>query len=138
MSTTIRNELSKKNCYHVEKYRMLELKNFCRQYGYLKNQIKNIDGYKSRWGVVDLTQKVNLSSIQDRLDDILDSNLRRITMIEECAKLCDRIMCKWILIGVTEGVTYDNLRLVHNIPCSREKYYIYYRKFFYILDKMRN
>lgn len=54
MSTVIRSNISKKNEFHISKYRYLELKNFCLQY--------------DEWDPDDYRRGLLLSAI-DKLDD---------------------------------------------------------------------
>ena len=43
----------------------------------------------------------------------------------------------YILKAVTQGVSYDNLKTRWDMPCSKDKYYEFYRKFFWILSDSR-
>lgn len=44
----------------------------------------------------------------------------------------------WLMIGVTKGLTYDKINAADPMPCGRELYYTMYRKFFYILNELRD
>lgn len=48
----------------------------------------------------------------------------------------DPSIAKYLKIGVTEGVTYDILR-IKGCPCYRDLYYEAYRKFFWKLGTER-
>ena len=82
-----------------------------------------------------------------RTKQIIDPTLRivemrqlyssRINLIEETAEKTDTDLSVYILKGITEGLSYDSLRLRFNIPCSKDTYYDRYRRFFWILDKRR-
>lgn len=61
----------------------------------------------------------------------------RMRMIEKCADVTDHVIGKYILKGVTEGLSYDTLNAIEQMPCCRDTYYILYRKFFWLLDKAR-
>ena len=61
----------------------------------------------------------------------------KIGMVDHAAFQASPQMQNYILKAVTEGLTYENLRLVHGMPCCRECWYELYRKFFYILDRSR-
>ena len=55
-----------------------------------------------------------------------------------CAyKLTDSDLADYIIIGVTEGCSYDILKARLDIPCCKDVYYELYRKFFWLLDKER-
>lgn len=136
----IKNELSKKNEFYIPKYRMLELRNFCLQYVDWKAMVRMIDGYKSE-------SKYMTSLLQDNnyFDDssveitVLRRNelIHKIWVVDEAAKLAAKDLAPYIIKGVTIPESYDILDAKHNIPCSRNEYYKTYRKFFYVLDKIR-
>lgn len=42
------------------------------------------------------------------------------------------------LRGVTEGLSYDALKMKYDIPCCRDVYYAAYRRFFWLLSKRRD
>ena len=46
-------------------------------------------------------------------------------------------MASYIFKAVTQGLSYEALRLQMNMPCSRDIYYDRYRRFFYLLSKYR-
>ena len=136
----LKSELSIKNKYHIPKYRMLELRNFCLQYVEWKAMLRMIDGFKSK--------STYMESLLNSFDYFGDSSVEktvlrrnelvhRIWLVEKAAKLADPDLSSFIIKGVTIPESYDILRAKHNIPCSRTTYYEMYRKFFYILDKMR-
>ena len=58
-------------------------------------------------------------------------------MIEKTAKETDLSLAEYIVIGVTEGISYDLLRVNYNIPCCKDIYYECYRRFFWLLNKVR-
>ena len=62
----------------------------------------------------------------------------RMKMITETAKNTDESLAKYLVCGVTEGLSYDTLRARHNIPCCRDTYYDMYRKFFWLLSNVRD
>ena len=49
----------------------------------------------------------------------------------------DEYLYEYIMKAVTEGLPYTYLQTVMDIPCSRDTYYDRYRKFFWLLSKMR-
>ena len=63
--------------------------------------------------------------------------LANIDLVEQCARRTDEFFWNYILLGVTTDASYENLRLMHNITCCRNRYYQMYRKFFYILSHFR-
>lgn len=139
MATKIRPELSMKNKYWIDKHRHYELKHFCLQYRTWKRvysdlvdlsiSISNLDNIPGGNVVSDLTAKnaIRKTYYADR-----------IKMVEKAAKESDEDLYEYILKGVTEGYSYDYLKTVMGIPCSRDTYYDRYRRFFWILDQLRD
>ena len=61
----------------------------------------------------------------------------RMELVEKAAEETDKELAAYILVGVTEGLSYDHLRARMDIPCCKDVYYRLYRKFFCILNKAR-
>lgn len=138
MSTVIKTELSENNQYYIPKYRFLELRNYCLQYPEWKKILKNKDGYRCKSGISRIGGGVNFdeSFIEEtviRRDEVYN----KVTSVLNAAKMADEELVDYIVKGVTLGVSYDYLKLKCGIPCSRDTYYRRYRKFFFILDKIR-
>lgn len=138
MGTNIRSELSEKNKYWIPKHRYYELKHFCMQYSLWKKIYNNIDGYAKASaesiGYVEGGEKI--SPTERGLDKRLDSK-RKIDMLEGATEKTDPVIGKYILDAVTEGYSYDFLKMTRDIPCSKGTYYELYRRFFWILDSDR-
>ena len=133
-----RSVISTKNPYYVERFRYLELKNFCRQYGiwhsasvHLKFLSKNTSWIitKKNEGSEDPVAKaVESAMYYDKLIGIVDKAMEQLEpQIRHFMYLC-----------VTKGYSYDTIRLRYSIPYSRKSFYKEYRKFFYILNKIRD
>lgn len=60
----------------------------------------------------------------------------RIEKIEQTVVETDDMLYKYLLKAVTnEGITYNYLQMVMNIPCSKNTYYERRRRFYYLLSK---
>lgn len=138
MSTKIRAELSKRNPYWIEKHRYYELKHFCMQYPIWKKFIVMIDGYSSHSieTVKNVVQQYHGDYTADRAL-IRAFYSERIEMIERAAERTDSVMGRYILKGVTEGVSYEIIKARLEIPCCKDMYYELYRKFFWLLSQER-
>ena len=139
MSTTIKPELSEKSMYWIEKHRYYELKHFCLQYPIWKRAYANLDGIGQR--PTDLTAFLKKNPDGDPTARCAEAKLfylERIEMLINVAKETDLGLWDYILTGVTEGISYDKLRAYENIPCCRDVYYDLYRRFFWLLNKVRN
>lgn len=139
MATTIRPELSVKNKYWIDKHRYYELKHFCLQYGtwkklYAESNVISLSSYT--FDKVSMKNKQSDPTVSRAMQRLVYSN--RIKMVEQAAMEADEYLYVYILKGVTEGVSYTYLKTKMNIPCSRDTYYDRYRRFFWILNNMRD
>lgn len=135
MSTVIRPEISKENKYYISKHRYYELKHFCLQYKDWKQIYNDICNF-TQGGILDKSFKR-----PDKNDPNYEKRMyyyNKICLIEESALLTDKDLWNYILIGVTEGRSYDWLLQIMRIPCCKDIYYEKYRRFFYILSKKRD
>lgn len=64
--------------------------------------------------------------------------LDKMEMLEQVAKDADQYLWEYILKAVTEGLSYTYLRTKLEIPCGRDMYYDRYRRFFWLLNKVRD
>lgn len=136
MSTTIKPELSEKNQYWIEKHRYYELKHFCLQYPSWKKAyiLCSVSG-KSKGNLAIKMDDISKPTEECAIKRVFYSD--RMGIVEQAAKDADEFLASYILKAVTTGMSYDTLRVKMNIPCSRDVYYEYYRKFFWLLDKAR-
>lgn len=139
MATKIRPELSEKNKYYIDKHRHYELKHFCLQYPIWRKQYAayseigpNLSKFEQLYSdgmKTDLTAKLAIKRAY---------YAEKIELIEKAAAETDYILSNYILKAVTEGLSYPYLKTVLHIPCGRDVYYERYRKFFWILDYLRD
>ena len=130
--STIRSEISVKSPYYISKYRYLELKNFCFQYPEWRRKLKLLNWY----GQAGDGRGSDISKPVERQVVVREKLLNSMRMIEQSAIEADPDIFDWIIKGVTEGVSYSDLRL-SGLPCSKDYYYDRYRRFFWCLDQVR-
>lgn len=132
-----RMKMSKKNKYYIDEHRKYELVHFCKQYPKWKDALRDVEG----WSVPPKGEKVNtgnyISDPTARTAAVRKFYKDRIDMIEKAAYEADSELWTYILRGVTQDLSFDNLYMVHKIPCSKDTYYDRRAKFFWILDKLR-
>lgn len=131
----MRSELSKKSKYHLSKDRTLELVHFCRQYPEWRQAIADIIATEM---YVKPGNGIKSSDIPDPTEQIaekLEYYRKNMAMIEQTAIEADGTLYEWIVLGITENITYEWLYFKHDLPCSRDTYYSRYRKFLWLLDK---
>lgn len=139
MATVIRPQISTKNKYWIDKHRHYELKHFCLQYKEFKRlheeavasciSAANLEKTNSTNIPSDITAKYAIKKIK---------YAEKIQMIERAALEADEDLYYYILRGVTEGLSYTYLKSVMSIPCGKDMYYDRYRRFFWILNTLRN
>lgn len=141
MSTTIRNEVSKRNPYYIPKHRYLELKHFCLQYPIWKKAAESLLGLQSKPDYIlqrAFGKHVLRSSPTELVAEARENFLGKMSIIEKAAKLADSTVSDALIECVTKGRSYDKLNASRIIPCGRTNFYILYRKFFWILSNLRD
>lgn len=137
MSTVTRPELSEKNKFWIEKHRYYELKHFCLQYPIWKKARAALTGLASRPQDLERYFSGKHSDPTAKCAEARLFYTERMELVENAARATDETLAVYILIGVTDGLSYDHLRVTYDIPCCKEVYYRLYRKFFWLLNKMR-
>lgn len=138
MSTTIRPELSKRNKYWIEKHRYYELKHFCLQYPIWRKALAALDSLSKRPNNPVAVSRTN--KISSPVEKCVEARLfytDRMELLENVANETDEVMAVYILKAVTEGISYDHLKVRMNVPCCKDTYYELYRRFFWLLNKSR-
>lgn len=133
---TLKPELSEKNKHRIYSHRYYELKHFCLQYPYWKEQLKKIAAIDAR--TTEVCSSSNVSDPTSRKAIARAYYTEKIALVEKAAKMTDETLAEYILLAVTTGTSYDKIYAGLDIPCSRQEYYKAYRKFFSILSHLRN
>lgn len=131
-----RAELSKKSPYWISRHRYYELKHFCRQYKDWKKGLADLNMLRSDSVIKPGNEPAN----SDPTAEMAAKRawyIERITMIDDAGYEADPVIGDYIVIGVTEGLSYDLLKARLNISCCKDRYYEYYRKFFWLLSEKR-
>ena len=137
MSTVIRPEISKRSSYWISRHRFYELKHFCLQYPEWKDELRLISVGKHPLADEKIGKSANPS------DPVLTCVMRRemltdhIDMVDKAAKGCSEDLGSYVFKGVTEGISYEHLQAQTGLPCCKETYYESFRRFFWILSKLR-
>lgn len=138
MSTKIRPEISKKNKYWINKHRHYELKHFCLQYPVWKQMYSALTDPHTSLSSIERIPSNNLPGDPTARRAVMKAYYsERIKLIEKAASDADKYLCDYILQGVTEERSYIYLKTKLDIPCGKDMYYDRYRKFFWLLDRMR-
>lgn len=138
MGTFVKEELSKKNKYWISRHRYYELKHFCLQYPYWKQEI---DALSERITSVMSEAKVDSNEVKRTTEALVEDRSRyiwRIRCLESALMYVDSDLGNYIFRAVTENLSYTYLKEKMRVPCCKDVYYENYRKFFFYLDKIRN
>ena len=139
MATSVRAEISEKNKYWIDKHRHYELKHFCLQYPAWKKAYMEFDDVNIPLSMIGGMPTSNLPGDPTAKRAIMKAYYsEKISLIEKAAIEADRYLCDYILKAVTEELSYAYLKSKMDIPCGKDMYYDRYRRFFWILNKLRN
>lgn len=137
MSTAIRPELSKNNPYYISRNRYYELKHFCLQYNEWKNALKDISQTLSN-GIIELKHDDNdPPNPVERIIFLREKYICRIEMVDKVVSEFG-YLSEGLKKALTEGVSYEKLKIFGLAPCCKEVWYAAYHKCFWILDRLRN
>lgn len=138
MATAIRPEISEKNKYWIDRHRYYELKHFCLQYPTWKETYRMYENPQISSSSFEQIRSSNVPSDPTSRHAILKAQYgERIDMIEKAAKRADEELHNYILKAITEGLSYTYMKTKMDIPCGKDMYYDRYRRFFWILDQIR-
>lgn len=119
----MRSKVSKKNHYYLPVHRYYELVHRCRQYRDWKKEIRDLIDETD----ISFDPTGNKAARIDRLQS-------KVSQLERTAKETDELLSNYILEAVTEGKTYNYLRQLRNVPCSRDIFYELLREFYWRLS----
>lgn len=138
MATLLRPEVSTKNKYYIDKHRYYELKHFCLQYPEWKRSYAEFEDVSIPLSMIERVSTDNLPGDPTAKRALLKHfYAERIKTIEKTAIETDPYLYSYIIKGVTESKSYTYLKTVLGIPCGKDLYYDRYRKFFWLLSKVR-
>lgn len=138
MATVIRPVISDKKKYWVDKHKHYELKHFCLQYPTWKKLYSSLEDSNIPLSMVDRFPSSNMPSDPTAKRALTKAYLaEKIDLIERIAIETDTYLYRYILLAVTEGLSYTQLNAKYDIPCGKDMYYDRYRKFFWLLSMER-
>lgn len=127
MQLGTRHKLSKKNPYRLEsRYREYELIYFCLQYPEWKKRLASLSvhGSEDEWSDPTGEEAVERAILSAKID-----------MVERAVRDAAEDLYIYLLKGVTENLSYTNLKTYHNMPCSSERYFRLRHKVYYLLSQ---
>jgi hypothetical protein len=122
--------------YGISPHRFKELYHFCLQYHEWKDELK----YKC--DTVKSIEVTDMPVAHNNSDQVKALAVRRaelslkVKLIEDTAKEADADIYKYIIKAVTnEGITFNYLKTVMDIPCGKDMYYDRRRRFYWLLSQ---
>lgn len=133
-------EVSKKNEFWIPTHRYYELKHFCLQYPYWKTHLKlsSSDSLQSASVIYSVNKRSGHINTVETSAISREQLTKKVETVERACYQADASIAEYILEGVTHGKSYDELNALYSVPCGREYYYKAYRRFFWILDTIRD
>lgn len=125
--------------WRISKHEFYAALHFAYQYNDWKKELSSLMDMSKAIQYSDMPKgNINPDPVGD-LVERRESLIRKIDMVERCAREADRELYEYIMLGVVnENVKYDNLYTLKGIPCSRNTYYDRRRKFYYLLSREMN
>lgn len=132
----LKPELANRSKYWISKHRYYELKHFCLQY----------PEWLRLWNELEIAMKAHkLDALPGT--DVSDPTAklamkraevqRAINMVRLSAYEASRELASYILKAVTEGIPFNRLQTMYDMPCGKDMYYDAYRKFFWFLSQRK-
>lgn len=137
----MRSELSQKNKYWVSGRRYYELKYFCLQYYDWKKEYHEMEEEERNIASGNWSEVKIHGTYHDRVAKIATMKAtlsNKIRMVDEALWSLDARIQPYVYHGVTEGHSYKWQAARYDMPCSEAEYYENYRKFFKMLDELRD
>ena len=67
----------------------------------------------------------------------MNGNISNIEKVDHAIEEADKELGYYLLQSIAHGKSFTYLQTVLRIPCCKDVFYDRYRKFFWILDKIR-
>ena len=137
MATTIRPEISNKSKWHISRERYYELKHFCLQYPEWKKKLAEISYATYPQQLCFIGADGQLCNPTEKRTIDRDLYLSQIEKVDRALEEADKVLSFYLLQTICYGKSFTYLQTVMRIPCCKDVFYDRYRKFFWILDKIR-
>jgi hypothetical protein len=124
--------------YNISKYAYRELSNFCLQYPEKKQRLLDMRNPLKAQQYSDMPHGSGVSDPTAAAAIRAAALAKDTELIEQTAIEADAGIYQYIILAVTQqGVNYEILKSLKNMPCGKDYYYKKRRIFFYLLAKKR-
>ena len=137
MATVIRPEVSCKNKWYISRERYYELKHFCLQYPEWKKKLAELSysTYPQQMCFIGADgQLCNPTENRVIEREIYLSNIKKV---DQALEEADSGLSYYLRQVIVYGKSFTYLQTAMRVPCCKDVFYDRYRKFFWILDKIR-
>ena len=122
--------------YNISSHRFMELYHYCLQYNEWKDELKYKCDTVNGIEITDMPTSHGNADVTQALAMRRTELTRKCETIEQTAIETDAEIYPYILKAVTnEGITYNYLSSVMDIPCGKDMYYDRRRKFYWLLSQ---
>ena len=132
----LKPELSHKNKYWLPRHRYYELRHFCLQYPEWKRLYLELDFQTVKFPGGVFSEK-RLNRPVENLATVRTELKKNMELVERVCKETDSSLSYYIFLSVTEGKSYNTLKMVHGIPCGPDMFYDRFRRFYWLLSQER-
>lgn len=137
MSTDVRPELSEHSKYHISRHRYYELRHFCMQYPEWMEKVSGMDMiWNSRLNTLHAHSAISDPTSKTAIER--ERYLNNMHLIEKACMDTDKELSNYIFKAVTKGTSFVELSTLYEMPCGKDMYYDRFRKFFWVLDKLKD
>ena len=134
----VREYIPKPDKYYLQSYRYLELKAYCRQYQSWKQGLAQCYGFKANSFDSSPIRGSEHSDPTERAVELAEKYRLKIDMVELAAKLADETLAPYVLLNVTQGLSFDRMTAQgRRPPCGINQFYEARQKFFWELDQLK-
>lgn len=139
MGTKIRPEVSEKNLYWISKHRYYELKHFCMQYPEWEKAYHSLDGYPKKSAAIIANRSGEHTTDPTAMYAEARAHFQwRMGMVDNAARMAAGDYWVLLKMAVILEISYEKMEAQNGgMPISKDMWYVMYRKFFWLLDKVR-
>lgn len=132
----IRAELSQKNKWWISKHAFYTAYHYALQYDDWKCEYNALDGAVGAVKVDGMPHSTEVGNPTPSIGMRRAELAEKMRLIEDTVREVDEFLYPWLIVAVTkEGVNFNYLQTMMNIPCCKNVYYNKRRHFYYILCK---
>ena len=122
--------------YNLTKNEFLSAYYYAMRYHEWKDKYDSLADNLGAIGYDGLPKGNTLGNPTEKIGSMMVDIKAKVDKIEQTVMETDKSLYQYILKAVTnEGITYNYLQTVMNIPCSRGTFYDRRRKFYYLLSQ---